>query len=103
MSCLKRSALPTVQGSPGSRQFIRAKSAREVVIGSVLVQVPVTGLYSCRLRVCATGETRATPQTRFTGSMSTVSETSSGNDKVSSSFASDWLSRLICRVRSISW
>ena len=42
------------------------------------------------------------PHIKFTGSISTVSETSSGKDKVSSNFASDWLSLLICRVRSIS-
>ena len=46
---------------------------------------------------------RATPQIRFTGSMSTVSETSSGKFKLSSNFARDWLSLLICRVRSTSW
>ena len=39
---------------------------------------------------------------KFTGSTSTVSETSSGKDRVSSTFASDRLSLLICRVRSMS-
>ena len=43
------------------------------------------------------------PQTKLTGSISTVSETSSGSASVSSDFASDSLSLLICRVRSISW
>ena len=40
---------------------------------------------------------------RFTGSMSTVSVTSSGRASVSMIFARVWLSLLIARVRSMIW
>jgi hypothetical protein len=42
-------------------------------------------------------------QPKFTGSMSTVSVTSSGNVSVPTIFANVWLNLLIARVRSMIW
>jgi hypothetical protein len=42
-------------------------------------------------------------QPKLTGSMSTVSITSSGNASVPMIFARDWLNLLIARVRNMIW